>query len=290
MTEQQKIAICEDLERLIASADGMSATRVAVKLGISPATISHMRSHDWALISDEMWRKASANIKSITNKTNLKTWQIVETTNFKILSDVLADAQENAMVMAVCGEAGTGKSVAARSYADENGNVYLISCNEFWNRKLFLQELLREMGRNPNGDTVGEMMTSVVSTLKKADNPLLIIDEADKLSDQVLYFFITLYNQLEDHCGIVLMSTDYMEKKIRRGLRLNRKGYKELYSRIGRKFIMLPGVSTGDITEVCVANGLEDKSEIKEILSDSENDLRRVRRKVFVVKKKNSRK
>jgi DNA transposition AAA+ family ATPase len=290
MTEQQKIAICEDLERLIASTGGMSATRVAVKLGISPATISHMRSRDWALISDEMWRKASANIKSITNKTNLKTWQIVETTNYKILTDIFADAQENAMVMAVCGEAGSGKSVAARSYSDENGNVYLISCNEFWNRKIFLQELLREMGRNPGGDTVGEMMSSVVSVLKKAENPLLIIDEADKLSDQVLYFFITLYNQLEDHCGIVLMATDYMEKKIKRGLRLNKKGYKELYSRIGRKFITLPGVSVADITDVCVANGLEDKGEIKDVVSDSENDLRRVRRKVFVVKKKNRRK
>ena len=86
------------------------------------------------------------------------------------------------------------------------------------------------------------------------------MDEADKLSDQVLYFFITLYNQLEDHCGIVLLATDYLEKKIRKGLRLNRKGYKEIYSRIGRRFIPLRAVNLTDITGVCIANGITDKN------------------------------
>ena len=28
-----------------------------------------------------------------------------------------------------------------------------------------------------------------------------------------MFFFITFYNKLEDYCGIVLMATDYLEKK-----------------------------------------------------------------------------
>lgn len=248
--------------------------------GVSAATVSKIINGDWALINEVMWRSIAAQIG-----VKQKSWNIVETRDFKTLAGLFADAQENAMVMAVCGEAGSGKTLAIRHYAESNPNVFVLSCNEYWNRKLFLQELLKEMGRNPNGDTVGEMMGSIVGNLKKMQDPLIIMDEADKLSDQVMYFFITLYNQLEDHCAIVMVATDYLEKKIKRGLRLNKKGYKEIYSRIGRKFIMLKGVGINDITEVCVANGVTAKGDIKSVIEDCDGDLRRVKRRCHAINK-----
>lgn len=250
--------------------------------GVSPATVSKIINGDWALINEVMWRSIAAQIGM-----KQKSWNIVETRDFKTLASLFADAQENAMVMAVCGEAGSGKTLAIRQYAESNPNVFVLCCNEYWNRKLFLQELLREMGRNPNGDTVGEMMSTIVSSLKKMEDPIIIMDEADKLSDQVMYFFITLYNQLEDHCALVMVATDYLEKKIKRGLRLNKKGHKEIYSRIGRKFIMLKGVGIGDITEVCMANGITAKSDIKSVIEDCDNDLRRVKRRCHAISKIN---
>lgn len=253
--------------------------------GVSPATVSKIINGDWALINEVMWRGIAAQIG-----VKQKSWNIVETRDFKTLANLFADAQENAMVMAVCGEAGSGKSLAIRNYAESQSNVFVLCCNEYWNRKLFLQELLREMGRNPNGDTVGETMASIVGNLKKMENPIIIMDEADKLSDQVMYFFITLYNQLEDHCAIVMVATDYLEKKIKRGLRLNKKGYKEIYSRIGRKFIMLKGVGIGDITDVCMANGITAKSDIRSVIDDCDGDLRRVKRRCHAISKINSEK
>lgn len=250
--------------------------------GVSAATVSKIINGDWALINEVMWRSIAAQIGI-----KQKSWNIVETRDFKTLAGLFADAQENAMVMAVCGEAGSGKTLAIRQYAESNPNVFVLSCNEYWNRKLFLQELLKEMGRNPNGDTVGEMMGTIVSNLKKMQDPIIIMDEADKLSDQVMYFFITLYNQLEDHCAIVMVATDYLEKKIRKGLRLNKKGYKEIFSRIGRKFIMLKGVCINDITEVCMANGVTVKSDIKSVIEDCDNDLRRVKRRCHAIGKIN---
>lgn len=248
--------------------------------GVSSATISKILNEDWELINEVMWRNIAAQIG-----VKQKTWFIVETRDFKLLNKIFTDAQENSLVMAVCGESGNGKSEIAEQYEQGNPNVFLLSCNEYWNRKLFLQELLRVMGIPSNGETVGDMMSSVVYELKKKQNPLIIIDEADKLCDQVMYFFITLYNELEDHCGIVLLATDFLEKKVKRGLRLNKKGYKEIYSRIGRNFIKLKGINISDITEVCIANGVEDKAVIKDIINDSEYDLRRVKRKVHAYKK-----
>lgn len=252
-----------------------SQKRAATSLvGVSPATVTQIVTGKWELINEKMWRSIAAQIGVKQTR-----WNIVETRNYRALSDIFADAQENALVLAVCGEAGTGKSLTAAHYGAENPNVYVLACSEYWNRKTFLRELLRVMGKNPAGDTVGDMVDDVVMALKRRENPLIILDEADKLSDQVMFFFITFYNKLEDYCGIVLMATDYLEKKVRRGLRLNKKGYKEIYSRIGRRFMAMPGLSETDISDVCRANGVEGLREIDTVKKDCEGDLRRVKRK-----------
>ncbi len=252
-----------------------SQKRAATSLvGVSPATVTQIVTGKWELINEKMWRSIAAQIGVKQTR-----WNIVETRNYRALSEIFADAQENALVLAVCGEAGTGKSLTAAHYGAENPNVYVLACSEYWNRKTFLRELLRVMGKNPAGDTVGDMVDDVVMELKRRENPLIILDEADKLSDQVMFFFITFYNKLEDYCGIVLMATDYLEKKVRRGLRLNKKGYKEIYSRIGRRFVAMPGLSATDISDVCRANGVEGLREIDTVKKDCEGDLRRVKRK-----------
>ena len=252
-----------------------SQKRAATSLvGVSPATVTQIVTGKWELINEKMWRSVAAQIGVKQTR-----WNIVETRNYRALSDIFSDAQENALVLAVCGEAGTGKSLTAAHYGAENPNVYVLACSEYWNRKTFLRELLRVMGKNPAGDTVGDMVDDVVMALKRRENPLIILDEADKLSDQVMFFFITFYNKLEDYCGIVLMATDYLEKKVRRGLRLNKKGYKEIYSRIGRRFVAMPGLSATDISDVCRANGVEGLREIETVKKDCEGDLRRVKRK-----------
>ena len=121
--------------------------------------------------------------------------------------------------------------------------------------------------------------------LKMQEAPLLILDEADKLSDKVLYFFISLYNALEGECGLLMVATSHLELRIRKGVKANRKGYNEIWSRVGRKCVTLKGVSAADITAVCEANGVTDPMDIEIVINDSESDLRRVRRKVHAILK-----
>jgi len=278
MNSQQKQQIADKLSAYIQRFESQNKAAKSLR-GVSAATVSQILKGKWDLISDDMWR----NIASQVGYTQ-SDWIGVETRDYKLITHLLNGAREYSHVFAIVGEAGSGKSFTLRRYVAENKRSYLLSCNEYWNRKTFMQELLTAMGRDNTGYTVNEMMVEVVRILKSQERPLLILDEADKLSDQVLYFFITLYNQLEDHCGIVLCATDHLEKRIKRGLKLNKKGYKEIYSRIGRKFIELEGVSTTDIAAVCAANGITDKKQVKEIIEDSEYDLRRVKRKINAIK------
>ncbi len=242
---------------------------------VSAGTLSQLLAGNWELISDDMWRNVAHQIGYAR-----RTWNIAPTRGYARMTQILTDAQDNALVLAVVGDAACGKTEAIRHYVENNRNVYHICCGDYWNRKHFLTELLRSMGVEASG-TITDMMFDAVQTLKKKDAPMVILDEADKLSDQVLYFFITLYNQLEDHCSILVCATDYLEKKILRGVKNNRKGYREIYSRLGRKFIGLPIPNRRDVTSICRANGVEDRDDIAKIADEADGDMRRVKRLVW---------
>lgn len=279
MDKVAKKAVAERLGQY--SAQKGSNNKAAHVIGVNPAIVSNMLNGKWDSISEAMWRRVAAQIGY-----KRKEWITVETSVYKRAMQVLQDAQEESACFAVVAEAGSGKSLALKAYEEQNPETYVLSCSEYWNKKMFLSELLRTMGKASEGMTVGEMMEDVIRELKGKDFPLLVLDEADKLSDNVLYFFITLYNRLEDQCGIVLMATSFLQKRIEKGYRTNRRGYRELYSRVGRKFVKLGETTDNDIAEVCMANGIGDKTRIKRIAQECDGDLRRVRRMVLGAKKR----
>lgn len=278
MTHTEKIQTVEALERFIAQKG--SQNKVAASIQVSSATLSQMRAHNWENISNEMWRKVGAYVGSTTTG-----WSFAETRNSQDLTKFFTDSQEYSLVMAITGKAGAGKTETAKKYESENKNAFLISCNEYWDKRWFLRELLQKMGKEHSGMTLPEMMHKAVLLLKSTENPIIILDEADKLADNVLLFFITLYNELENHCGIVLMATHFLEKRIRRGVAMEKKGYREIYSRVGLRFIELETTSYSDIEKVCKANGIEDSTMIRAIAKDSDGDVRRVRRLIFATKR-----
>ena len=248
--------------------------------GVSSATINKMlNGTDWESISEEMWRSVAQQ-----TRTKSEGWQLADTSVHREMTMLLSRAQEDALVAGVIGAAGSGKTETCREYADEHRNVYHITCGEHWNRRTFVSKVLKAMGANVAGYTINDMMEEVVDALSRADNPLLILDEADKLSDQVLYFFITLYNQLEGRCGIVLCGTQYLKARIIRGVRLGKKGFEEILSRLGRRFFELAEIGEEDVALVCVANGIESDAKIRKITKESESDLRRVKRSVWAAK------
>lgn len=276
MTQEQKQQICDQLRAYVEQKG--SGNKAANSLnGVSSATISKVLTGKWETIADDMWRSIAAQ----TGSAEAKGWQLVPTRAYKAMTFALENAQRDSLVMAVIGEAGSGKTEAIKNYTAGGRNVYHLVCSEYWNRRTFMAKVLQSMGVTYSGNTVADMMETIVDTLKRKESPLIVLDEADKLSDQVLYFFISLYNQLEDHCGIIMTATKYLRARIEKGLRLNRKGYAEIFSRIGRKFVELPLLNSEDVAAVCVANGVSEAKAINGIVDEAEGDLRRVKRSVW---------
>ena len=275
MNTQEKQQIAQALNDFC-NRKGNQNKAANVLKGVSAATVTQVLKGNWDSIADKMWRNIKAQIFAKED------WVCVETAAYQTLTALISDAQENSQVYAIIAPAGSGKTKTMQLYEKENPNAYMVQCNEFWNKKAFMGELLAAMGRDSSGLTVNEMVNEAVRVLKSTETPVILLDEFDKVNDQVLYFFITLYNLLD--CGIVMCATDFLEKRIKRGLKLNKKGYKEIYSRIGRNFIEVNAITQADCIQICTANGITTKTDIKAVWADCEGDLRRVKRKVHALK------
>ena len=244
--------------------------------GVSSATVSQLCNGKYELISDEMFIRIASQIGFAFDS-----WTLHEGKTFKEITFALSDAQAYKNVTWVVGDAGCGKTTAAIEYRRTHRNVFYILCSEDMRRSDFVREIAKQVGAPTDTTNLRDMLENAISMISFLGNPLLVFDEGDKLTDSVFNYFISIYNRLEGHSGIVFLSTDYIKRRMDAGLRYNKKGYKEINSRIGRRFFDVSPTEENDIYAICQANNLTDRADIEEVIKDakrSDNDLRRVKR------------
>ena len=244
--------------------------------GVSSATVSQLCNGKYELISDEMFIRIASQIGFAFDS-----WTLHEGKTFKEITFALSDAQAYKNVTWIVGDAGCGKTTAAIEYRRTHRNVFYILCSEDMRRSDFVREIAKQVGAPTDTTNLRDMLENAISMISFLGNPLLVFDEGDKLTDSVFNYFISIYNRLEGHSGIVFLSTDYIKRRMDAGLRYNKKGYKEINSRIGRRFFDVSPTEENDIYAICQANNLTDRADIEEVLKDakrSDTDLRRVKR------------
>jgi DNA transposition AAA+ family ATPase len=286
LTSKEKDAIRGSLQAYCAKYPSQNRATGSLK-GVSAGTVSTLLSGRYENISDEMFRNIAAQVGGVSASGG---WQIVETGAFQEIRFAVKDAQEFRNVTWIVGDAGCGKTTAAQAYRQEGREVFYVLCSEDMSKAEFIRETARAIGLRYEGYTLRELWDMIIGALIQMDSPLMIFDEADKLTDTVFHYFISFYNRLEDRCGIIFMSTDYIKRRMDLGLRHNKKGYNEIHSRIGRKFFQLDRTTANDVYAICSANGLRDKAKISEVIRDAgacDFDLRRVKKSVHRVKRLN---
>lgn len=245
---------------------------VATKCKLSEATISQLRKGTYAAEGSDVYTTIAL---ALGYEFDNGGWNLAETTNFRIVTDVLNDAKAESMFIGISHKAGSGKTAASNAFLRENkrAGVFKIDCKE-WTGRTFLTEIAREIGAEiPKGyATISALIESIAESVKRMArlHPLIILDQANSLKPSALRTLIYLYNECEDILGLVVLGTENLEYEIKRGVRLNRAGYDELDSRFGRKYINLIGSNLSDARKVCDANGIADKDLQKHIFEECE--------------------
>lgn len=263
-----------------------SQNKAAASLrGISAGTLSTVLNSKYDTISDDMFRNIAAQVGSPQSQG----WQVCETTAFKEMMFAMEDAQQWQNVTWIVGDAGCGKTTAAQIYAENHKEAFVMLCSEDMKRGDFVREMASKIGISTAGYNIRKSLDLVISQVGKMETPVLVFDEGDKLTDNVFHYFISIYNRLEDKAGIVFLSTSYIQRRMEIGLKHNKKGYREIHSRIGRKFFEVEETSAVDVYSICQANGLTDEKAISRVIKDAEEcdfDLRRVKKAIHKEKRK----
>ncbi len=266
---------------------GGSTMRAADSLrGVSKTSVRSILAERYDNISDAFWRNLRGQI--CTPEAN--NWVVVDTPVVNDLLFCFREAQEDMDFTWAISAPGSGKTEAAKKYVRENRNAFHMQCDEAMAKSTFAIELSRVVGLRVNTQkNARKIIIDAIERLSELDSPLIIFDEADKLSDSIIYFFITIYNHLKDKVGVVFISTDYMVRRMKEGLRLCRKGYPELYSRIGSNFYIVDHNEPYHVDAIIRANGISSEHIVAELVEDtikSDMNLRRTCLKVRKTKKR----
>jgi transcriptional regulator with XRE-family HTH domain len=246
-----------------------SYSAVANKCGVSEATISQVLSGKYGADGDAMLHKIAHALGLDEEDAN---WNIAPIGNWNTIVKLAETARKKSMFIAISEKAGSGKTATLKDiYKQSKDGVYYLQCRE-WGKREFMRNLCKSLGiATPTGyasnDEVGELVFEYFAK-RRSKKPLLIIDEADKLKPAALRFMIPLYNELEDKLGVLIAGTENLEKEIKRGVRFAGKGFDEIDSRFGRKFIHLIGATQVDVSNICKANGILSSDDHKAIFEE----------------------
>ncbi len=265
MTTQEKKQVVNQI--MIERERYGSYNRLSRVCNVSNATISNMLNGKWDSISDEIWHLV-ANTIGYKDKDG---WSIAETYNIKQMFYIISTARETHSFWAVSCKAGSGKTASINRYCQLHTiGTYRIQAQE-WTQRQFLVALANTLGISPvKGYYSVAMLIDAISDFfyrRANENPILLIDEADKLKDGAKRMLIPIYNNLEDKLACVIAGTENLEQEIKRGVRNAKKGFDEIDSRFGRTFFKLVGATFKDVAMICKANGVDDPAIIKRIFA-----------------------
>ena len=251
---------------------------VATFCNMSPATLSLIVQDKYVTKGDDAWLQIGNALG--WKPTSSNQWVIAETTDYKNVAKIVADAKEHSLFLPISDIAGSGKTTPLKDIAEKHKTnaVFYLNCMD-WDKREFLEKLCQALGIDVSRGykTSNAMIELLIDFFQQRSlhKPLLIVDEADKLKDAAKRIFIPLYNSCEDMLGVVIAGTENLEEEIKKGVRHKKKGYDEFDSRFGRKYIKLIGCTLKDATLICNANGIDDEALIKDFFEQC-NPVRKV--------------
>jgi transcriptional regulator with XRE-family HTH domain len=236
---------------------GISQNRLAEMIGISPATIINVRRGEWKSVSESMLMNLRGYFK-------INDWKVYETANLKAITELCDDASTNKRFLAIAGYTGSGKTTALTRYAKKHVNTWYILGTTIMTQKSFLNAILRAMGIS-DGTSIADKMAIIVRELNNKQDSLIIVDDAGKLSDNILRLIQIIYDETEDNAGIIMAGTESLETNINRGAMADRRGFRELQRRIAY-WQPMRRPSKSEVVYLCSQYGINDTPAINYVM------------------------
>lgn len=243
---------------------GSSQGEIARKCGVSDTAISQFLSGKYGAKEDNIAAKIATALNYYDN-----TWNVVETvSSYQQVKTAFNAAKRNSKWFCISSRSGSGKTQSLIDLYNTNADksVIYLKCRKWTGRK-FLTKLATSLGitvtRYMDND---DLLDAIISNINQMSglHPLLILDDAGKLTHSALCALIPLYDDTLHRMGALVVGTETLERNIKRYVgRIE--GYDEIDGRFKRNFISLLGATKKDVYAICAANGVTDAKKQEEI-------------------------
>jgi hypothetical protein len=176
----------------------------------------------------EIGRKLGVSLKE-------KPWNIVRTEVFVNIEEDVLFCQANAKGLIYVDDCGIGKTVATTYLSRTLPNCFRIDASQAKDTIDFIKVLAREIGVSTDGKR-SDIKSKIKYYLKNLENPIVIIDEAGDINPAVVMEIKELWNATEGCCGWYLIGAEAFRVFIERGIKNDKPGFRELFSRFGERY------------------------------------------------------
>jgi DNA transposition AAA+ family ATPase len=236
-------------------AKGLSKNELATQLSVSPATLSNIENDNWKNIDQRMWQK-------IWNKVGRsKSVQLFQTKDFIATQKACQFARDNSLMIGLIADTGMGKTTTLLNYSHRK-NTFYISFDKTMRPRQFFAALLKEMGIAFEGN-INEMVNRIADELIVLDTPLIIVDEAGKITHTMILYLQVLKDKTFNACGYVLAGMPYFKSNLIKLSNKQKEGYAEFYRRVN-VWQALEGLTRDEIKYICDEHGITDADQQRE--------------------------
>lgn len=234
---------------------GSSASELSRKCGISNTAMSQFRSGKYGANEAALAGKIATALNYYENA-----WNVVRSvTSYRQVHTAFLTAKAHHRWVCISSRSGSGKTqslVDLYNVSGDNSVIYL-KCRK-WTAHKFLTKLALCMGQPVpsymDNDSLTDLIIAHLNRLAP-QKPVLILDDAGKLTHSALCTLIPLYDDTLHRVGALVAGTETLERNIKRYVgRIE--GYDEIDGRFNRNYINLLGASRRDVIAVCQANGI----------------------------------
>lgn len=247
----------------------LSQNQVAAQLGKSASTINQYLHGKYKGDVTALDKAVNELIARQNEKAKDIQTPFVKTKTAARILEICGLAHAMADIYLVIGEAGLGKTMALKHYANTNSNVIMLEVDPTFSAKVMLSELCNLLGISIAGNRNNHAMMTAITDKLKGSQRLLIVDEAELLS----YKPLEILRRIHDKAGIGMVLAGM--PRLTDNLRGSRGEYKQLYSRVGLALDLKNRLPDDDVA-LLVENGLGTDAFNKRLNDVSHGNARRL--------------
>jgi DNA transposition AAA+ family ATPase len=248
MTNLQKTELKKDVKTYLTKRGGQMEL-LGRKAGVGQQVINDILAERFDEVPTDYLLRINTIVKSDAMKGLYKTADCI----------AFMKAKENAikhqLMIGVTGDTGTGKSYMSQAVAKAE-NVFYYNCHLKKSSRVFFQDLLLNM-RSTSSGNISELIDKITYQIYSLDNPLIIIDEADKMYPEIRAAIHTLRDRTIDKCGWLLVGMPAFKNSLISGKEQGKAGYAEFWRRVN-VWHHLGGLKPEEVKTVLLDNGITD--------------------------------